>query len=422
MTLKKRSMRPARCASAWGFLFWPLILSLLGLFPYGCSFLSDAERIGCDTNAHCKASLGDDTSLVCLATSKSGEAKVCDVDEDGNGIADAAEILGKDELMCLPNCVDRDCGPDFCGGECGGCETSEGYHASAVCLNGQCCVPKCATRECGNDGCGGSCGSCSSDWHCGSNGECFDPCEGKHCGDDGYGGSCGTCSAGWQCGEDQTCFDPCESKECGDDGYGGSCGSCNAGWQCSESQVCFEPCEGKECGDDGYGGSCGSCNAGWQCSSGTCQLSPTWTDPDSGLMWQVEPTGGTMGWADANSHCSSLDLDGYTDWRLPDISELRSLIRGCPDTELGSSTCNVQLGGCLDSTCNTGDLCDHCSYNGGPADGCYWPDEMQGDFSCYWSSSVVAGVDYVAWHVCFYRGKVIYSVVVGSDGHARCVR
>ena len=69
---------------------------------------------------------------------------------------------------------------------------------------------------------------------------------------------------------------------------------------------------------------------------------PTWTDPDSDLMWQVEPTGGTMKWESAKTHCVDLDLAGHPDWRLPDIGEFRSLIRGCPDTELGSDSLHVR--------------------------------------------------------------------------------
>ena len=146
----------------------------------------------------------------------------------------------------------------------------------------------------------------------------------------------------------------------------------------------------------------------------------TWKDPTSGLTWQVTPTGGTMSWSEAKAHCAGLSLDGGG-WRLPKIGELRSLIRGCPATELGSETCKVEEGGCLDSTCNDGDLCEYCPGNDGPADGCYWPDEMQGECSWRWSSSPVEGYDGVAWLVGFHGGGVNFGGV-GFDANVRCVR
>ena len=218
------------------------------------------------------------------------------------------------------------------------------------------------------------------------------------------------------------CFPQCTGKECGDDGCGGSCGECGAGWQCDGDQQCFDPCVGKECGDDGYGGSCGACGAEEVCTDYSCEYPETWTDSKSGLIWQVEPTGGTMKWDAAKTHCSDLDLAGHTDWRLPNIGELRSLIRGCPATEQGSATCKVEEGGCLDSTCNDGSLCKYCSSNGGPADGCYWPDEMQGACSWYWSSSPVEDIDDYAWYVFFSHGFVDDLVVYLDNYGVRCVR
>ena len=185
--------------------------------------------------------------------------------------------------------------------------------------------------------------------------------------------------------------------------------------------ICVPECSGYDCGDDGCGGSCGACGAGESCDHGLCGLW-TWTDSKSGLTWQVEPTGGTMTWDAAKTHCSDLDLAGHTDWRLPDIGELRSLIRGCPATELGSATCKVEKGGCLDSTCDEGNLCEYCSGNNGPADGCYWPDSIIGTCGWYRSSSPVEDVAGHAWYVGFDYGDVYDLGVDGSGRHVRCVR
>lgn len=52
----------------------------------------------------------------------------------------------------------------------------------------------------------------------------------------------------------------------------------------------------------------------------------TVTDNITGLMWQQDP-GTKMSYADAVSTLNSFNLGGYTDWRLPTIKELYSLIQ-----------------------------------------------------------------------------------------------
>jgi hypothetical protein len=51
----------------------------------------------------------------------------------------------------------------------------------------------------------------------------------------------------------------------------------------------------------------------------------TVTDTSTGLMWQQE-TETAMKWEDAINHCEVLSLAGYTDWRLPNINELQSIV------------------------------------------------------------------------------------------------
>ena len=142
-----------------------------------------------------------------------------------------------------------------------------------------------------------------------------------------------------------------------------------------------------------------------------------WTDSTSGLMWQVTPTGGTMKWNSAKSHCQGLSLDGHNDWRLPTISELRSLIRGCDDTETGGD-CGV-TDECLDYGDCWNNTCQGCSSGGGPANGCYWPSQLGGSCSWYWSSSAVADYADLAWYVGFNVGHVNYRY---DNYCARCVR
>lgn len=51
----------------------------------------------------------------------------------------------------------------------------------------------------------------------------------------------------------------------------------------------------------------------------------TVTDLNTGLMWQQSP-GSKVSWVDANANAASFNLGGHTDWRMPTITELYSLI------------------------------------------------------------------------------------------------
>jgi hypothetical protein len=152
-----------------------------------------------------------------------------------------------------------------------------------------------------------------------------------------------------------------------------------------------------------------------------------YTDLATGLEWQHTPTGGDMDWESAVIHCQNLDLNG-AGWRLPNISELRSLFRGCPATESGGA-CGVtdsclswDSGGCYNVACAG------CELDAGPAGGCYWPEELGGSCSpFYWSSSTAeATVDTVydgaGWYVIFSFGHVCARSKDFNFGPARCVR
>jgi hypothetical protein len=52
----------------------------------------------------------------------------------------------------------------------------------------------------------------------------------------------------------------------------------------------------------------------------------TITDTSTGLMWMAEDAGYTMDWKTALSYAENLDFAGYTDWKLPDVKELQSLV------------------------------------------------------------------------------------------------
>ena len=202
------------------------------------------------------------------------------------------------------------------------------------------------------------------------------------------------------------------------DAPAGSIYSYGNGVRCVRSpSPCIPNCNGNQCGDDGCGDVCGSCPIGKACQNGQC-VAVTWTDPVSNLTWQ-NPPAGTFGWSAAIEYCLDLDLGGHVDWRLPNISELRSLVRGCPATQSGGS-CNVSVDSCLALSCRDSS-CGGCPGVPGPADGCYWPDGMVGLCSWYWSSSAVADTGATSWHVGFDNGHVSH-IPVDNPLAVRCVR
>ena len=147
----------------------------------------------------------------------------------------------------------------------------------------------------------------------------------------------------------------------------------------------------------------------------------TWEDSSSGLMWQKDNED-MLTWNDAITYCNELNSGGYTDWRLPSISELRSLIRGCPDT-MTNGSCGI-TDSCLFFSCgNNG--CNGSNPEGGPGiDGSYFPPELEGVGWWYWSSSNAKIADedsFSAWRINFTDARISvqgYSVAYG----ARCVR
>ena len=305
----------------------------------------------------------------------------------------ACVTLGTLDCDDANDCTDDTCvagvGCDHVPGNEGGvCQDDVG-----ICLSGACCVPDCEGQDCGDDGCGGICGACEEHYTC-EDGTCvYQP----WCGD-------GTCDVALL--EDcSTCLVDCP---------------CGCGETCDAGICTFTACNGKDCGDDGCGGSCGICGNGEACQNGQCVVVNTWTDPTSDLTWQVTPTGGEMHWSDAKTHCAGLSLDGGG-WHLPSISELRTLIRGCPGTVTGGACGVTDM--CLNySSCYDVGGCTDCPWLSGPADGCYWPDEMQGTCSCYWSSSLESTYVHSAWIVYFNEGDVDIDAIYWLFTPVRCVR
>jgi len=231
----------------------------------------------------------------------------------------APDLGPVDEGPCVPDCQDKVCGPDGCGGICGYCEYGK------VCKDGLCvdiCIPDCIAKEklCGPDGCGGECPpgcdagfECRDDFRCHPV-ECVPDCTGRVCGS-GANGGCGNPAECGECGPGQSCTDlgqcvtgPCmginpDKGKCLDAYTVGYCSKVNGqevlikvdckqqpdkvcGWDpwqgkfaCIDKPPCVPKCVNedgtkKECGDDGCGGSCGTCPVGWGCPGFQCRPVP----------------------------------------------------------------------------------------------------------------------------------------------------
>ena len=132
-----------------------------------------------------------------------------------------------------------------------------------------------------------------------------------------------------------------------------------------------------------------------------------------GNMWSHKASS-TMHWDDAVSYCDSRTACGYSDWHLPTISELRTLIKNCSGTVTGGS-CGV-TDNCLSFSECRNDACSGCDFD---ASGQY---SKFGDIGWFWSSSTRSGNTYDAWRVDFNVGYVYGYHKGNSYYYVRCVR
>lgn len=136
------------------------------------------------------------------------------------------------------------------------------------------------------------------------------------------------------------------------------------------------------------------------------------------LMWQ-RSSGKDLTWENAKSYCSNLSLDGHSDWRMPTISELKTLIAGC---QSGTDACKVS-DSCYSSSCWSNDC--SCKINEGPGEnGFYWYRgvwEADGQDNFFWSSSEQSDIAGNRWGILFGSGYVYYSYEYYKR-YVRCVR
>lgn len=118
----------------------------------------------------------------------------------------------------------------------------------------------------------------------------------------------------------------------------------------------------------------------------------TITDNGTGLMWPADGngggcfSGGTKNWADAITFCEGLTFAGHSDWRLPNVKALMSIV-------------------------------DYGEYS--PAIDETFFSNTQSDY--YWSSTTYVDDTDLAWYVNFIYGSV-YPDGKASSYYVRCVR
>ena len=261
---------------------------------------------------------------------------------------------------------------------------------------------------------------------------------------------------GWQCASTAT---PCNPNPCtsisnstGVCTVSGSSYICGCQWgydwngsQCVQpSTPCSpNPClnvanSTKECvetGDTTY--SC-KCNSGYNWNGSVCQSnggsslpecsstsSTPCRDSSSGLIWSARASS-SMTWSNAVSYCDNLTEGGYSDWHLPNIDELKTLLIANRVT----SNCAVsEDNGCLSASCWSCSTCTQtgtqsssgtsCSDGGTSySDGRY---SKFGETGAFWSSSTRSDNTDSAWYVGFKYGYVRnYDKSYPND--VRCVR
>ena len=183
---------------------------------------------------------------------------------------------------------------------------------------------------------------------------------------------------------------------------------------------------GDKSGGAGGGGAGGAGGMGGMGGSGggaadPCKTGNVYCDPTSGLMWhvQVQTPLKTFTLAEAKAYCAESTVDGFDDWHLPSISELRTIIRGCPATET-SGSCAV-TDDCSSTDCEIGG-CGGCELFGGPLEGCYLPKELNCEgIPYFWSTVPNATFPEFQWGVDF-RYAGVTDTAAGGTRKARCVR
>ncbi len=131
----------------------------------------------------------------------------------------------------------------------------------------------------------------------------------------------------------------------------------------------------------------------------------------SQLEWQIDfpsnsgawPIEGKMTFPEAQTYCDNLELNGKNDWRMPTVSELRSLIVGCQNI-VTNGACTVE-DECTFATCFLN--CNECGEK--PDLAPYWDRERFGE-------NIYAGY-YTANHLRFWTQTPYIDYELGRESY-----
>ena len=171
----------------------------------------------------------------------------------------------------------------------------------------------------------------------------------------------------------------------------------------------------------------------WTGSSCTFpECSPTSSTPckdsSSGLIWSAKASYNMTG-DNAGSYCDNLAEDGCSDWHLPTIDELRTLLinadrvkNNCQVSEdnncLSYSSC-WRCSTCTQTGTQESNGTDCSDWGTSYSDGRY---SKFGETGYFWSSSIISDLSDDAWFVNFNRGGVHSDNKEWSSMSVRCVR
>lgn len=115
----------------------------------------------------------------------------------------------------------------------------------------------------------------------------------------------------------------------------------------------------------------------------------TITDQATGLMWTQDDNGEGLDWGDALAYAENYELAGYTDWRLPNVKELQSIV---DYSRSPSATVEENIGPAIDPMFNCTSIINEAG---------------DSDYAYYWTSTSAHFTSgepyYYAWYVAFGR-------------------
>nr|WP_321267418.1 caspase family protein [uncultured Sulfurimonas sp.] len=121
-----------------------------------------------------------------------------------------------------------------------------------------------------------------------------------------------------------------------------------------------------------------------------------WKDESTGLIWQVPIETRKFTHRGANRYCERLELGGYTDWRVPNVKELQSIL-----TKEAYKNDNSRSG----KSYIKRDLLESTTVQ----------------YQWFWTNTIYANNRSKAWHIDFAHNKILQHYT-SSESYVRCVK